>query len=305
MVKRIFTLFFLLALPTASFSAVFNMPRNGNDVVGQYFTVEAHSGDTLISIGADYDIGLHEMLEANPNVNPKRLRAGQKVIIPSAYILPKFRKGIVINLAELRLYYFDHSGKHVYTYPVGLGRREWRTPTGTAKVNRKQKDPTWYVPESIADFVFEQTGRILPDFIPPGPENPLGHHAIYITLPGYLIHGTNQPWSIGKLISSGCIRLYNEDVAELYDMVKIGDPVHIIHHPYKVGWKDGDLFLEAHVPVTIDDPINKLNVLSVDRAIRETVKERNVRIDWHRVDRIVRRPSGIPIPVGTAGNMHT
>lgn len=299
MVKRIFTTFlFILAAPLASLAAVYDYPPAGSDIVGETFVIEAHRGDNFAKLAAQYNISLHELGEANPGVNPKHIRAGQHIVIPTEYVLPVFRQGIVINLAELRLYYFDNDSKRVYTYPVGLGRREWRTPTASAKVTRKQEDPTWYVPESIADFVFEQTGRILPDYIPPGPENPLGHHAIYMSLSGYLIHGTNQPWSVGQLISSGCIRLYSDDVAELYSLVKIGDPVHIIHHPYKVGWHYKSLVLEAHVPMSIDDPINKLNVLSIDRAIRQATKDSDANVDWNNIDRIVRHPTGIPLVVG-------
>lgn len=299
MVKRIFTtVVFTFALPSMVYAAAYNMPAPGNDIVGEYYIVEANPGETLISIGANYDIGLHEMLEANPNISPQHVRAGQKVVIPTAYILPKFRQGIVINLAELRLYYFDNASNKVYTYPVGLGRREWRTPTAEAKISAKVNDPVWHVPESIADFVFEQTGRVLPEAMPPGPENPLGKHALYLTLNGYLIHGTNQPWSIGKLISSGCIRLHNADMDELFELAKVGDPVYIIHHPYKVGWKGGTLYLEAHVPVSIDDPLGKLNILSINQVLKEYLRDSNYRVDWHLVDRIIKHPNGIPNAVG-------
>ena len=300
MVKRIFTILaFILILPTVSLATVYNIPPKGNDVIGEVFVIEAHSGDTIMKLAEQYKLSLHELAEANPKINPKKLRAGEHVVIPSAYVLPIFRSGIVINLAELRLYYFDNEHHKVYTYPVGLGRREWRTPTASARVTRKQKDPTWYVPESIADFVFEQTGRVLPNSIPPGPENPLGQHAIYMSLHGYLIHGTNQPWSVGQLISSGCIRLYNEDVAELFNLVKIGDPVHIIHYPYKAGWHNNQLVLEAHVPMTIDDPISKLNVLSIDKAISLSTKGQHANVNWNYIDKIVHHPTGMPIIVGT------
>lgn len=300
MVKRIFTALVLTcALPSITYAAVYDMPKPGNDIIGDYYVIEARSGETLVSIGENYDIGLHEMLEANPNVNPQHLRDGQKIVIPTAYILPEFRQGIVINLAELRLYYFDNANNRVYTYPVGLGRKEWRTPTAEAKVSNKVTNPVWHVPESIRDFVFEQTGKVLPDAMPPGPENPLGKYALYLTLSGYLIHGTNQPWSVGKLISSGCIRLHNADMAELYPLAKIGDPVYIIHHPYKAGWKDGTLFLEAHVPVTIDDKLGKLNILSINQTMKAYLKDNRYQIDWHLVDRIIKHPNGIPNAVGT------
>ncbi len=187
----------------------------------------------------------------------------------------------------------------MYTYPVGLGRREWRTPLFETSVSRKQADPTWHVPNSIRDYVFEQTGKELPDAIPPGPDNPLGPYAIYLVKPGYLIHGTDQPWSVGRLVGSGCIRMQNTDVEQLFNMVDKGDKVRVVHLPYKIGWNKGKLYLQAHVPVNINDPISHLNVVSVDAALRDSVKGKNYQIDWDRVNRAVSHQMGVPISIGT------
>lgn len=291
--------FGLLLLPVLTTqAATFELPKSGNDIVGASFTVKARSGDNLQSIGEDFGIGFHEMKEANPKISPSYVRSGQTIVVPAVFILPKYREGIVVNIAELRLYYFTHDGKHVLTYPVGLGRRKWRTPTADTVVTRKKENPTWYVPDSIRDFVFEQSGKVLPDFIPPGPENPLGKHAIYLSLSSYLIHGTNQPWTIGKLITSGCIRMYNADVADLFDHVQIGDKVRLVHHPYKVGWQNGVMYLEAHEPVVIDDPVNKLNILDADQVIQAAIKKRHADVEWGHVDYAVRQNRGIPYAIG-------
>ncbi len=283
---------------TLSFAATYPMPPKGSDLVGKQFSVEARSGDTLLKIGNDYNLGWHEMMEANPDVDPDNLRNGQRIVVPAAFILPPFRDGIVINLAELRLYFFSRDKKYVYTYPVGLGRREWRTPIVDSVVVRKKEHPTWYVPDSIRDFVFEQTGKELPEFIPPGPDNPLGDYAIYMAKRGYLIHGTIQPWSVGKLVSSGCIRLQSQDIEELFNHTTIGDKVRIIHYPYKLGWNDGMLYIEAHIPVNMSDPISHLNMISADEAVREAVRGHNFTVDWSRVDQAVRHQLGIPIAIG-------
>lgn len=281
-----------------SLATTFPMPTQG-DIVGQIFSVEAQYGDTLSKIATEYNLGWHEILEANPNVTPENLRSGQSILVPAAFILPKYRDGIVINLAELRLYYFSRDKRHVYTYPVGLGRREWRTPLFETTVTRKTPNPTWHVPPSIHDYVFETTGKELPESIGPGPDNPLGSYAIYVAKSGYLIHGTNQPWSIGRLVGAGCIRMNNEDVEELFHMIQKGEKVRVVHLPYKIGWNQGKLYLQAHVPVNIDDPISHLNVVSVDAALRESAKSSNYNIDWDRVNRAVSHQMGIPISIGT------
>ncbi len=289
-----------LVWSSISLATTYPMPTQG-DIVGQIFSVEAHSGDTLSKIANEYGLGWHEILEANPNVSPENLREGENILVPAAFILPKYREGIVINLAELRLYYFSRDKKHVYTYPVGLGRREWRTPLFETTVSHKTANPTWHVPPSIHDYVFESTGKELPESIGPGPDNPLGLYAIYLQKSGYLIHGTDQPWSIGRLIGAGCIRMHNESVEELFNMIQKGEKVRVVHMPYKIGWNQGKLYLQAHVPVNINDPISHLNVVSVDAALRASVKGKNYNINWDRVNRVVEHQMGVPISIGTKG----
>jgi len=208
MFKKITMALCLIMAPSQLWAARFPMPPKGEDVVGSNFTVRAEPSETLTAIGERYGIGHHEMLEANPRLSENELSGGEEVIVPNQFVLPHYRKGIVINVAECRLYYFTPDGRYVLTYPVGLGRKGWRTPTVSTTVIRKAVKPTWTVPDSIHNYVYEQTGKWLPHVVEPGPENPLGPYAMYLGKHGYLIHGTNQPWSIGKLISAGCIRLY-------------------------------------------------------------------------------------------------
>lgn len=296
--RTVIVVLFLFIAPLA-LAAKFPMPAFGNDVIGQIQIVRAQHGDTLETIGERFGIGLHEMTEANPRLNPNELYDGQDVIVPTSFVLPKYRQGIVINVPECRLYYFDPHGKYVLTYPVGLGRKGWRTPTTSTTVIRKSTNPIWTVPKTIRSYILEQTGNLLPNAVPPGPENPLGRYALYLGTHGYLIHGTNQPWSIGKLISAGCIRLYNADVRELYPYVKTGTPVRIIHQPYKAGWQDGRLYLEAHVPLTasLQQRPSDLNLLSVEKSVLSATSCRNAQVNWQSVREVVQHQDGMPEPV--------
>jgi L,D-transpeptidase ErfK/SrfK len=287
----------LLALlnPMWAMAARYTMPSAGNDIIGDITAVSAQSGETLNDIGDRYGLGLHEMIEANPTLSQSELGGGEQVILPTQYVLPKYRKGIVINVAECRLYYFTPDHRYVLTYPVGLGRKGWRTPTTSTTIVRKSTNPTWTVPATIRAYVLQLTGNKLPHAIPPGPENPLGPCAMYLGTHGYLIHGTNQPWTIGKLNSAGCIRLLNEDVSELYSLASSGTPVKIIHQPYKAGWLNGQLYLEAHVPVALSEQPGDLNMVSVERSILATAKTGEV--NWDSIREIVSSQNGMPEPV--------
>lgn len=296
-------IFLCILAPFVAFSAIYPLPAPGNDIIGHVFTVKAKTGDTMSSLGLRYGMSLHEMTEANPgtDINTK-LRAGKKVVIPAQFILPSFRAGIVINMAELRLYYFPPTGKYVLTYPVAMGRDEWRTPTIATKVVSKEKDPVWRVPESIRAYTLETKGEILPEEVPPGPENPLGHYALHLGAPGYLIHGNNAPASIGKFVSSGCIRMKNKDVETLFDIVPIGTPVYIIHYPYKAGWFNGQLFVEAQVPVELQENGNDLNQTSIQEVITAVLRITPGNVDWAAVESAAKKHLGVPVAVGISNN---
>ena len=166
----------------------------------------------------------------------------RKIVLPTAHLLPEApREGIVINLPEMRLYYFAEAEQQPETYPIGIGREGWTTPTGTSRIVRKAEAPSWYPPDSIRAERPE-----LPAVVEPGEDNPLGSHALYLDWPAYLIHGTNRPWGIGRRISSGCIRMYPEDIVSLFERVPVNTPVTVVDQPVKLGWIGGDLYLEAH-----------------------------------------------------------
>jgi L,D-transpeptidase ErfK/SrfK len=282
----------------------YDMPPPGDDIVGEVTQVRSQAGDTLLTIANQYGIGMHEMLEANPQLGLDQVGAshpligGEMVTVPAEYILPPYRKGIVVNLPEARMYYFSSDGRHVYTYPLGLGRADWRTPLAKGSVTSKEVDPTWNVPPSIHKYVLETTGTNLPPSLPPGPENPLGKYAMRLSITGYLIHGTNQPWTIGKFVSSGCIRMHNEDVEELFQIVKIGTPVRIINYAQKAGWRNGQLYMESQEPMSIRAPASDLNPVSVDAVISAAVGGHGSAVDWQRVHAVMQESLGIPQPIG-------
>ena len=285
-----------LLIPIA-FSSVgeYTVPPPGNDIVGQIYTITIKKGDNLTDIRQKHDISYEELLEANPSINFYKLKAGQVVTIPKQFILPKFRRGIVVNIPELRLYYFTSDGKNVYTFPVGLGRPNWRTPLISTTVVRKDANPVWHVPASIREYVLNKTGEELPDVVMPGPKNPLGKYALHLQIDGYLIHGTNAPTSVGTFISSGCMRLLRELIELLYQEVEPGTPVHVIHCPTKAGWRNDKLYIESHKPIDTYEakPASPLNI-DTETAIYDAIHLRPAEIDWHAVSRNVKQHLGIP-----------
>ncbi|MDF1796173.1 MAG: L,D-transpeptidase family protein [Coxiellaceae bacterium] len=292
----------LITLTTLIFNpilaGVFPLPKNG-DVVGQVFLVHSARGDTLHSIAKRYDIGWLKMRDANRRLLYKRLRPGTEVVIPSRFILPKQRRGIVVNLAELRLYYFPKGQNVVYTYPVGVGRSKWRTPTLETIVYRKKELPTWYIPESIREETMRKKGKFLPKKIGPGEKNPLGPYAMYLLKRGYLIHGNNAPNSIGTYASSGCIRLFNHDVEQLFHMVPNRTPVHIVHHANKVGWRGNSLYLEVHRPMAHKEDPTDLNHTDVQNEIAIKTANTRAHVNWRKVALVERQRQGIPTRIGS------
>ncbi|MCU7860097.1 MAG: L,D-transpeptidase family protein, partial [Candidatus Thiodiazotropha sp. (ex Lucinoma kastoroae)] len=230
-------------------AVTFDLPPEGDDVVGQTFKLTTRYEETFSDIARTYDIGYRQMVAANPDVDAWLPGEGSEVVMPQQYILPPGpRKGVIINLAELRLYYFPDDRPVVITYPIGIGREGWSTPTGETRVIGKKKYPSWTVPESILQE-HENDGNPLPAVVLPGPDNPLGNRAIYLGMNGYLLHGTNKPYGVGMRVSHGCIRLYPENVERFFEEVEVGVPVRIINVPFKAGWLNDELFVQVHPPL--------------------------------------------------------
>jgi L,D-transpeptidase ErfK/SrfK len=226
-------------------------------VIGEPQIVYTTEENTFSDLAREYGLGFDEMVAANPHTDPWLPGDKTPVLLPTQYVLPDVpRRGLVLNIASKRLFYFPEVAEggpvQVLTYPIGIGRVGWQTPLGETEVVAKARDPVWYVPASVRRENAE-LGYPLPAVVPPGPDNPLGHFVLKLEMPGYLIHGTNQPYGVGMRVSHGCVRLYPENIEPLYDMVDIGEPVTIINEPYLAGWRDGELYLESHSPLEDDD----------------------------------------------------
>lgn len=235
---------------------------------------------------------------ANPGLDPWIPEVGRELVLPTRHIVPAGeRRGLLINLAELRLYHFPGEDAPVESFPIGVGRYAWSTPLGATEVVGKRKDPVWTVPESI-----REEDPTLPERVPPGPNNPLGRHAIYLGMTGYLLHGTNKPWGIGMRVTHGCIRLYPEHIARLFAGVEAGTPVRIVDQPIKAGWDGDDLYVEVHVEPTYARergapeplPPERLFPLAA-KVVQEAAGLEVGRIDWAAVRQAVEEASGIPV----------
>lgn len=288
---------------TAARAYVYTLPESGDAVVGEVTVVTAREGETLLDIARRYKVGYEEIRLANPKVDTWLPGEGTRVVVPTQYVLPAApREGIVVNVPEMRLYYYPKprpgEAARVLTYPISVGRGDWETPLGVTEIVRKDKDPAWRPPASIRAEHAAQ-GDPLPKVVPPGPANPLGGYALRLGLPEYLIHGTNKPWGIGMKVTHGCMRLYPEDIDALFHSVAVGTQVHLVHQPVKAGWRDGRLFLEVH-PSQIDAKPNQPTSLTpLVQAILEATgtTPSDDLVHWETVYTAARVTDGMPVSV--------
>ena len=266
------------------------------DVIGRLRFIRLEKGDTLPDIARHFSLGLNGVIAANPGVDIWVPKAGERIMLPLSFILPDApREGIVINLAAMRLFQFKGDGESlsVLTYPVGVGTEERPSPTGQMHVERKVIRPTWHVPSSIAEN-HRKKGDPLPAKVPPGPQNPLGECALYLSKPSYLIHGTNKPASIGLSATNGCIRLYPEDVTRLYENTPVETPVNIVNQPYLLGQSNGVVYMEVH------GSTENLNAVEFDKIyakLKNIEKKSGRTLDWSQVKKVLAEARGIPVPI--------
>lgn len=267
---------------------------NQSDLVGELQYHRIGTKDTWDSVGSYYNVGYDELRHANPGTINLSRNVGRTLIIPSLHVLPakKYRGGLVVNLAEKRLYYFldDHT---VLTYPVSIGKDGWETPSFFARVNRKKIAPKWYVPDSIQNYYQTTYGKELPTVVEPGPDNPLGNYAIYLTKPRILIHGTNTEQRMGSAVSSGCVRMYNRNIQELFFLVPIGTRVYFIHEDEKLGTDGEHVYLEKHWPYYSQDPNDVYDYLDTMQ-----LKYDDMAIDKDALKNTHRRNRGVPERIG-------
>jgi len=298
-----------LALVTlASQASVFPLPTDGSNVVGSDGNVTTVYEDTLPDLAHRYSLGYYEIIRANPGVDVWLPGAGRQLTLPGRRILPPGpREGLVVNLPEHRLYYYPKPRPHekpiVITFPVSIGKMDWRTPLGETQVIAKIKHPAWYPPESIRKE-HEKNGDPIPKVVVAGPDNPLGDYALRLAAGHgeYMIHGTNNPTAVGMAVTHGCIRMYPEDVAALFALVPIGTKVRLINEPVKVAWVNGELYLEAHPPVNDEgqsvDPDLKLLSDKLDKVLGSD----NAAIHWDLARSTLAAATGIPTLVGLAAD---
>jgi L,D-transpeptidase ErfK/SrfK len=298
-----------VALATSVQAETFILPPADVDVVGAVQMTTASREDTLLDIARRYDLGQNEILLANPEVDRWLPAEGSRVVLPTRFILPDAeRSGLVLNLPEMRLYYFPKAKPGetpvVITHPVSVGRMDWETPLGMTKIVSKQKDPEWRPPKSIKKE-HEQDGESLPDVIPAGPDNPLGRYAMRLGISGYLIHSTNKPYGVGMRVTHGCIRMYPEDIEKVFDDIPVGTPVRIVNQPIKLGWLAGSLFIELHPPLEEDEKkyadymqsaLNSIaDFLAANNDAQDINAGRTINLSGRALRQAVEEKSGIPV----------
>jgi len=265
-------------------------------VIGSPLFHQVSKKDTFLDIARYYGLGYNEFEDANPGIDPWVPPKDQVVLLPTQWVLPDIEpRGVVVNIPEMRLYYFHDSGGDtvlVTTYPVGLGRDEWRTPEAKFRITEKNVNPRWVLTESIK-AEHRREGKPAPDFIEGGdPENPLGKYRIRLSLPLYGIHGTNIPWGVGMQVSHGCVRLYPEDIDKLFPQIPVGAPGEFLYQPVKLGVREKRIFVEVHKDFynLRSGPLSEVERLADKFGWRD-------HIDWGRVERATAEQSGVPMDV--------
>jgi len=292
-----------------------------DDLIGSPGHTVSVYDDTLIDIARTNQLGYEEIRLANPGVDAWLPGEGTDVQLPTQFVLPQAkRSGIVINIAEYRMYYyFEADGDaRVRTFPISIGRMDWGTPLGRAAIIKKVKNPSWYPPRSIRDE-WAADGRELGSHVPPGPDNPLGEYALRLSIPGYLIHGTNRPAGVGMRVTHGCIRMFPEDIEWLFPKVPVDTPVRIVNQPIKLGWSGDDLYLEVHpslaeggaseedaegeiVTQGTDETIVGVSSSSMTDIIElyvEVTRDRTASVDWDLINTVYEERLGMPVKIGT------
>ncbi len=268
--------------------------------IGDMETYIAVYEDTLVHLARKHNLGFVEIRAANPTLDPWIPGEGAKVILPKRHLLPDApREGLVINLPEMRIYGFLDGDKPPFSYPLGIGREGLGTPLGKTKIVRKKENPVWRPTPRM-----REEDPTLPAVVPPGPDNPLGTHALYLGWPTYAIHGTTRPYGIGRRVSSGCIRLYPENIVELFEKVPVGTKVNVINQPIKVGWIGNELYLEAHPDMEQVISMEESGKIKVKKLSDEDIEMINDKagmyrdlLNWPRIRRAVLERRGYPVRI--------
>ena len=295
----------LMLAASPSGAKEFPLRDDGAGLFGTVERIQTRYEDTLIQIARQYSLGYEELRRVNPGVDPWLPGEGTDVLIPGQRLLPPGeRVGIVVNLPENRMYYFPQPRRgepaRVLTFPVSVGKMDWRTPIGVTRIVSKQKNPAWYPPQSVRKDRAARGEPPLPGVVPPGRDNPLGSRALRLGIPGgaYLIHGTNNPDAIGMAVTHGCLRLYPEDVELLFDLTPVGTRVALINEPLKLTRVDGEVWIEVHPPVDDQGQATSQPLAVFEQRLDELLGDAEVLINWDLALAALRETSGIPVMIG-------
>lgn len=291
-----FSAVFLL-LSSNALATAYHLPPANEALIGQVQETVVNPGDTMAKISQRYDIGYNAFIGANPHIDPEyNLPQGVPVQITTQHILPNLpRQGIVINLPEMRMYYYVDG--QVRTYPIGIGKVGKTIPITQTRITKKAKDPVWVPTPSIREYNLEQ-GIVLPRVMPASPDNPLGPYAIYTAIPTYLIHSTIFPESVGKRASFGCIRMYESDIQDFFPSIKPGVHVAIINKPVKVGWNADRMYIEAYKPLEEHVTANDVTIAGMVKQVEEASKGKSTLVDWQMISFLAQERDGVPHEVG-------
>ena len=263
---------------------------------GHNQSLKAVYEDTLVDLARQYNLGFNEIIRANPNVDKWLPGEGTIIKIPTQHIIPKgfSKKGITINLSEFRGYLIKDN--QLITFPVGLGRMDWKTPLGISTIDLKLEKPAWYPPQSVRDE-YKNQGKFLPAEVLPGPDNPLGELAMRISIPGgYFIHGTNRPDGVGMEISHGCIRLFPEDIDYIFQLTDIGTEVILLDQPIKIARMQNDIYLQVH-PSYSEEYNYSLEKLRIQIELLINNQDGLIQINWDSVESLLKAQNGIATKV--------
>ena len=297
---RVMLWFIVSLIPSIASANVYPLPDKGSRLIGEIKEHIVVQGDFFQTIAKQYNIGILELMETNPGVDPFLPTVGTRIVIPTQMLLPDVpRTGIVINLPELRLYYFPENGKEVHVFPVGIGRIGRETPEMVTKIKSRIPNPNWTPPASIRKDHLEERGEVLPRVVPAGPDNPLGKYAMQLSYGdgSYLIHGTNKDFGIGMRVSSGCIRLNPDDIEWLFNQAKYGDAVRVINQTVKISSEpNGEQIIEVHSALSkSESDASREKVVSLNAAILKFISQGNV--DNFKAYDALLAQDGIPVNI--------
>lgn len=296
---RIITILFSSLIASTAMAQTFNLPSPSESLIGEVDYISTPPNENAPIFAHQHGIGHNALIAANPGLNEDSALPGGYVTVPTEFMLPPLpREGIVINLPEMRMYYYPKNGT-VMTFPVGIGKMGKTIPITNTYISRKVVNPSWTPTESIRQFDREQ-GIELPRRMGPGPDNPLGPYAIYLGVPTYLIHSTIFPESIGRRASFGCIRMNEDDIKEFFPLVQPRIPVAIINMPIKVAWQDDALYLESHP--ALEEHSNGGTESAVSAVEQALPQNQLVFVNWQLVAFLAEKPDGIPHEVGVRVN---